>query len=158
MKHVNLASFSTMSLCSGYGQRDLSGSLIRRPIQQQGNQSGFTLIGVMVAVAVIAIALPALLFAINTSVDGTAQLKEKAVASWVAENRITELRLRNQHNGYAPKSVSNGVDEMAGQEWFWELKPVKTPVDKFIRIEVRIWREKKEDDPLLLATGFLHAE
>ena len=131
---------------------------LNNPFPSLTAKRGFTLIEVMVALAVIAIALPALLFAINTAVDGTAMLKEKAVAGWVAENKITELRIRNLHNQYVPTAVSNGEEEMAGQQWFWQIKPEKTPVDKFMRIEVSVWKDKKEDDPLLIATGFFHAK
>jgi len=55
--------------------------------------NGFTLIEVMVAMAVVAVALPALLFALIQQVDGTGYLRERTLASWVAANKLSELQL-----------------------------------------------------------------
>ena len=55
---------------------------------------GFTLVEVMVALMVIAIALPALLKALYQQVDGTAYLRDKSIAQWVANNKLAENRIQ----------------------------------------------------------------
>ena len=54
---------------------------------------GFTLVEVMVALAVVAVALPALLTTLYQQADDTAYLRDKALAHMVAANRLQETRL-----------------------------------------------------------------
>ena len=54
---------------------------------------GFTLVEVMVALAIVAIALPALLMALYQQIDDTAYLRDKTLAYMVAENKLAEIRL-----------------------------------------------------------------
>ena len=61
---------------------------------------GFTLIEVMVALMVIAIALPALLGALYRQVDGSAYLRAKSIAQWVASNKLTENRIQLARSGH----------------------------------------------------------
>ncbi len=54
---------------------------------------GFTLVEVMVALAIVAIALPAVLMALYQQVDDTAYLRDKTMAQMVAANKLAEMRL-----------------------------------------------------------------
>ena len=54
---------------------------------------GFTLVEVMVALAVVAVALPALLVTLSQQLDGLRYLEDRTQAQWVAANRLAELRL-----------------------------------------------------------------
>ena len=50
--------------------------------------TGFTLVEVMVALAVVALAVPALLFTLYQQLEGTEYLRDRSMASWVAANRL----------------------------------------------------------------------
>ena len=50
--------------------------------------SGFTLVEVMVALAIVAVAVPALLFALFQQLDGTEYLRNRSIANWVATDRL----------------------------------------------------------------------
>ena len=83
--------------------------------------SGFTLVEVMVAMAVVAIALPALLVALYQQVDNTAYLRDKSMAHAVAANKLTELRLLSRARKGLFQGSDGGVAEMGDRDWYWWL-------------------------------------
>ena len=54
---------------------------------------GFTLIEVLVALAIVTVGMAALLSALGSSADSATYLRDKTFAEWVALNRIEEVRL-----------------------------------------------------------------
>jgi general secretion pathway protein I len=114
---------------------------------------GFTLIEVMVALAVVGIALPALLFQVMGNVDSEAYLRDKAVAQWVAENQLAENLLNRRMGRGVLKGSSSGVEEMAGARWQWHLQSRPSGVDGMRRLEVEVGPEGKQ--ALLTLVGFI---
>ena len=55
------------------------------------SQSGFTLIEVLVALAIVTIGMGALLAALGSSADSASYQRDKTFAEWVALNRIEEV-------------------------------------------------------------------
>lgn len=55
---------------------------------------GFTLIEILVAVAILAIALAATSRAASVATDGALQTRQRLLATWAAQNRVSELRAR----------------------------------------------------------------
>ena len=51
---------------------------------------GFTLIEVLVALAILAVALAAAVRASSTAADGALELKERLLATWIAQDRLAE--------------------------------------------------------------------
>ena len=62
-------------------------------VSRSRSQSGFTLIEVLVALAIVTIGMGALLAALGSSADSTGYQRDKTFAEWVALNRIEEVRL-----------------------------------------------------------------
>ena len=93
---------------------------------------GFTLIEVLVALAIVAFGLTALFTVTNQTARASTYLREKTLAQWIALNRITEARLAGQ-----PPADDNmeGETKYAGQDWRWELKTIKTPVSGIVRLD-----------------------
>ena len=113
------------------------------------------MIEVMVALMVIAIALPALLGAVYRQVEGTAHLRDKSIAQWVASNKLTETRIQQFRSGQVFQGTRSGVTEMADRDWYWWLESTATEVEDFYRIEVRVAAaEDRQQQPLYTLVGF----
>ncbi len=77
---------------------------------------GFTLVEVLVALAVLAIALTAILRSLGQAIDVTAELRDRTIALWVAQDAVALRRM----NGAAPsEGVQSGEREIAGRRWAW---------------------------------------
>ena len=55
---------------------------------------GFTLIEILVAIAILAVALAATTRAASLATDGTLETRHRLLATWAAQNRVAELRAR----------------------------------------------------------------
>lgn len=123
--------------------------------------TGFTLIEVMVAVAVVAVALPALTMAMMSQIDGTAYLRDKMQAHWLAENKLAEMRILNRTTGQVPKALQDGTEELAARQWRWQIRSQAFSQKEFKDIyglEVSVWREEdslKDDSPLVQLVGIM---
>lgn len=110
-------------------------------------EKGFTLIEVMLAMAVFSIAGIAILGTADTNARNLGYLESKIMASWVASNQLVEITLDDT---WPPKNNKKGKVELAGLEWFWQQKVIKT-TDKDMRaivLEVRL----DEKDPSALTS------
>ncbi len=96
---------------------------------------GFTLLEVLIALAIVAMSVGALLGTITSSASNIIYLKDKTLAEWVALNRLTEVRIDQQ---MPAKGKRSGNTVMAGMRWEWQEEVVELPVVKgLFRIEVR---------------------
>ena len=124
-----------------------------------GDAAGFTLVEVMVALAVVAVALPALLMSLYQQVDSTAYLRDKSVAHMVAANKLAELRIIAHARQSLLRGRDSGVTEMADREWHWWLESRVTEVDQFYRLEIRVAATAEERErPLHTLVAFLSAD
>ena len=81
------------------------------------------------ALAVLAIALGALIKGGMENATNAAYLRDKALADWVAMNRIAEVRLAG---GWPETGTTRGTVEMARREWRWTVK-ISTTFDGDVR-------------------------
>jgi len=94
---------------------------------------GFTLIEVLIALAVVALAVGALLGTITSAASNISYLKDKTLAEWVALNRLTEIRIAQQMPDPG-KRAGNTV--MGGMRWQWEQEVTELPVKGLFRVDV----------------------
>ncbi|MAS22216.1 MAG: type II secretion system protein GspI [SAR116 cluster bacterium] len=126
---------------------------------RRNRQSGFTLIEVMVALTVVAVTLPALLFLLSQQIDGIAYLRDRSVAQWVAADRVAEVRLAVAKQKNARTGVIAGESERMGRTWYWRSEIQETPVPGFMRLTVTVTGEDADDDSVLFTLdAFLNAE
>ncbi|MGF1725852.1 type II secretion system minor pseudopilin GspI [Photobacterium nomapromontoriensis] len=87
-----------------------------------------TLLEVLVALAVFAVAALSVINAVNQHINTLSYLEEKTFAAMVADNELAKVRL----SGEIPTSVKRGKSELAGREWYWSIKSTKT-ADGYLR-------------------------
>ena len=122
-------------------------------------QSGFTLVEVMVALAVVAVALPALLFTLYQQVDGIGYLRDRSMAQMVASNKLSEYRLISRARSGLLLGTDSGVSELADRDWFWRVATEATEVPEFYRVEVRVGLDEDLDSVQLhTLTAFMSAD
>lgn len=130
----------------------------RRP-SLPGETRGFTLVEVMVALAVVAIALPALLISLYQHVDNTGYLRDKSMANMVAANKLEELRILARASENLLRGQDSGVAPMADRDWYWWLDSQPTEVDRFFRVEIDVAAsEAQREQPLVTLVAFLSAD
>ena len=101
-------------------------------------ESGFTLIEVLVALAIVAIGMAAVLGALTSSASTILYMRDKTLAQWVALNHIAEERLKVQPGQVPQQGNSDGDVDYAGQKWHWRQETVPTAVQGMVRIDVMV--------------------
>lgn len=96
-------------------------------------QAGFTLIEVMVALAIIAIALSAVSRSLGVTTSNQAFLESKVVATWVAENAIVKQQVMGRQGG-AKVSTEN----MLNRTWEVEFATEPTFIPEIYRLSVEV--------------------
>ena len=115
-----------------------------------GPSPGFTLLEVLVALAVTAIALAAGLRAAGALTDNAARLADVIAAQWCADNQLTELRLQRAFPGVGD---SDFVCEQLGRSYRGRLLTRPTPNPSFRRVDAVMSSEA--GDPLLTLSTVL---
>ena len=98
-------------------------------------RAGFSLIELLVALAVFSLAAVALLNLAGESTRTAATLEERVMAGVIADNRTVEA--------VAPETppapgLSEGVDRLADRDWRWTRLITATADPDILRVEVRV--------------------
>lgn len=96
---------------------------------------GFTLLEVLIALAIVALSAGALLGAVTSSASNVIYLKDRTLAEWVALNRLAEIRTDTRQMPSTGKR--KGSSTMGGMRWEWEEEVSELPFEGMYRIDVR---------------------
>ncbi len=113
---------------------------------------GFTLLEVLISLAILSTALIALSGSITEALKGQSYLKEKTFAHYIATHRLAELRLQKQ---WPNIGVTRGEKKMLQQNWLWKQEVLKTDDDNLRRIEISISHEKDEEYQITKLVAFM---
>lgn len=111
--------------------------------------NGFTLIEVLVALAVASLALLALARAGSVALATQTELEQRTLALWVADNRLAELRLQRP----VQPGTSRGSTTLGARQWRWQALIQPAPGAELWRIDVVVF--DADDAPLLTHVGFM---
>lgn len=120
---------------------------------------GLTLIEVMIALAIIAIALTAVIKAASQTIRGTDYLQKKTIALWVAEQALNEARV-----GILPISSSHTLKQktkMFGADWHWQATQESTPNKRIKKLKIAVYERQEHEEgdaPLVSLEGYVYRE
>jgi general secretion pathway protein I len=117
--------------------------------------AGFTLVEVLVALAIVAVALIASLRAVGTMAQTAGELRLRLLAQVSAENRIAELRAARAFPGVGTRTIACPQGHISF-ECVEETKTTPNPL--FRRIEVRVYAGAGRDHALAELIGILPNE
>lgn len=104
-------------------------------MSRRSGAGGFTLIEVLVALAIVAIGMAAVLEALTSSANTAIYLQDKTFAQWVALNRLETVRL----SGTVPGTgTSSDKTDYAGRSWEWQQKVTSTKIPDLRQIEIDV--------------------
>lgn len=116
--------------------------------------SGFTLLEVLVALAVLALSMGAAIKAVSDYTNNQAYLRDRTIAIWVARNVLVRFQVENE---WPDVGERKGTEEMGNREWRWLGVISQTEEAELRRLDVKVFALESEDDesPISVLSGFL---
>lgn len=111
--------------------------------------AGFTLIEALVALVVLALTAVALLGVAEAHVARINGLESRAIAQWVAENRLVELQIGG-------RTEQGPFTTMLGRDWRVSLSRKATADPELTALEIRV-TEAGTEQPQAIFGGFIDA-
>lgn len=113
---------------------------------------GMTLLEVMVALAIFALTGTAALKAAGDHLAGVGQIEEITFATWVANNRLTQVTLAGE---WPVKTGQKGSEEMSGRVWYWQQNVIKTSDKDLSAVEVTVGLDPGYEDSITTVTTYI---
>lgn len=114
---------------------------MRRAVELSGPGHGFSLIELLVALAVFSLAVLALLNLAGENTRAAVVIEERVLAGVVAENRAVEAMVE-------PLDVlasANAGSELAGvRQWRWTREVLPTEDPGIVRIAISVWPAQEQ--------------
>jgi general secretion pathway protein I len=116
--------------------------------------AGFTLLEVLIALAVLALSMGAAIKAVSDYTNNQAYLRDRTMAMWVARNVLVQFQVENE---WPDVGERKGTEDMGRREWRWLAVISQTEEAELRRLDVKVFSIESEDDdsPLSVLSGFL---
>lgn len=101
--------------------------------------------------AIAALGLAAVAASVSQMIDAGSAMQQRTYASWIAQNKIAELRLANV---VPDVSETSGDIGYVGREWLWRATISETGVDNLYRVDVQVGLPDG-DENIRTVTGFI---
>ncbi len=128
------------------------------PVKSSG---GFTLIEILVALTIIAIAMGALIKSTGNHTATARYLKQKTIAHYVAMNEIQKLRIENK---FPSIGIEKKSTEMAKHIWYWEQEVkavlldapgIEKPKNVMREVSITVYSDENYEKNLTKLYGFI---
>lgn len=116
------------------------------------NQRGFTLLELLVAMAILAMTGVTLMRVSSEHIRSVTYLEELSVASMIAENQLQFARLETK---WPPKAKQEGLVEMAKRTWKWQQETLETDDPNFRMVRIKVSTEDNPEQVVSTLTTFI---
>ena len=99
-------------------------------------EHGFTLVEVLVALTIVAIALMASLRAVGSLTTSASDLRARTLAQWSAENRLSQIRVQREYPAVGRRSFECGQGDLPLR---CQEDVFATPNPNFRRVEIQVF-------------------
>ena len=117
------------------------------------NPRGFTLIEIMVALAILAVSMVAIYKSVAGYVSNAGYLEQRTLAQWVAANLAEEMRLENPWPNLG-KSDGN-LEGFAGHDWFWKVEVSRNEAEWMRTVEVMVYLDEDAEESISRMTFYV---
>lgn len=115
--------------------------------------TGFTLIEVMLALAIFGMAALAAVQLATGHVNNLSYMEKKSFARYVAANRVAEL---NALSVWPPRNNISGVERMGERDWYWQQTALETAIGGFRAVTISV-SDVEDGDSLHSLTVYVSA-
>jgi len=103
---------------------------------------GFTLLEILVALVITVVGISAIVKTAGGAVDILQTTEDRVLGSWVASNRLAELRLSRRWPGVATRDLS---EKLGGRDWFYREAISTTSDPDLLRVDLAVYTDKDHE-------------
>lgn len=113
-------------------------------LDRRAAQAGFTLLEIVIALAIVSISVLAISSAMSEHTKMAAGLEQRLLASWVASNELARVRHLAKHERLRARSSNDTID-MGGRRWRARTVIEETDVERvfLVKVTVRDFEQRK---------------
>lgn len=120
---------------------------MRDSIIKSSEQQAFTLLEIMVALAIVGIAMVALLSLGNRSIGVHDHLQRMTQATLLAQQKMAESELEAQRSGVSQMTGSSGAFSAPFSDYQWRIAIVNTPLPAVQMVTVTVlWGDEQRNE------------
>ena len=125
-------------------------------MSRNGKGRGFTLVEVMISLAIFAVVSGALVRNASMTVHQTSLVRDRTLAWWVAENYLSEMRSLPREDENFPSVGSSRLSvKMARRDWRILVEVNQTENINMRRIKISVYEENDIEAPLITLSSFM---
>ncbi|WP_412971563.1 type II secretion system minor pseudopilin GspI [Glaciecola sp. MF2-115] len=122
--------------------------------KQKHNQAGFTLLEIMVAMFIFAVAGAAIIKTTTEHINSVGKLEEITFATWVANNQLTQATLLAEKT-WPPKNNERGSVEMLDRTWYWQQEVQATTDESLKAIIITVGTDPEYEGTITSVTTYV---
>ena len=117
-------------------------------------QAGFTLLEVMVAMFIFAVAGAAIIKTTTEHINSVGKLEEMTFATWVANNQLTRATLQSE-NTWPPNNTERGRVDKLDRTWYWKQEVQATTDENLKAIIISVGNDPEYKGTILSVTTYV---